>query len=351
MGNNCTVLPLSQVPSTQAVPFATVFGIISIFASVGNITSLIVFLKCTNMESNSYKFYVSLTISDVIVGLVVAPISSLQMLMGVNCAVNTVYLVFRPLVAITGMTCCIIAFDRYLSITKNIAYPNMMTKYRIIFLILVPWLFPLLLTATKFSSNELHYWFLLFLFILCYCIMITSYQKLKKHLRLRYNQFTENQHMQMMIHAQNVKAVNLVNTINIVFVICTLPLFCYRILMLHNFYTSGSKKWFASMNPTLNAIAQCAFQFNSCLNPILYFRKVNEFVLLWRRLTRRRNRVGVLRIGSEVSRNKERRSTRSSAITKSSPSKEAPNNSTADSANQSRQRKNAFVFYTVNTVS
>lgn len=135
--------------STITPPITYVYGIFficgALVAVVGNVLALLVLWIPTH-RSRSNKILTSLAISDLLVGIVVFPITAYQVLNNEelsNCSVDYIRVYFA--VTLTGssvLTLGVVALDRYLLLTNFTNYDKKSTIYAVTAVVTLAWLIP-----------------------------------------------------------------------------------------------------------------------------------------------------------------------------------------------------------------
>ena len=139
--------------STLHPPLTTVFGasfmLISIMATVANGLVLIIIWKPGHHNvTSTTKLLTSLAVTDLLVGIIVSPLSSWQVLnYKLNvCEIDYARRYFSIFLGITsGLTLALISYDRYILLTKLTNYNKYMTKRKLIILLIFVWLVPTLM--------------------------------------------------------------------------------------------------------------------------------------------------------------------------------------------------------------
>ena len=138
--------------SSLETPLTTIFGAmfisISVFASVTNGLVLFVLWKPGGKVTTSTKILTSLAVSDFLVGMILSPLTSWQVLSKSlnDCRVEYTrrYLVLL-LTGSSVLTLGLISYDRYILLLKLGNYSKYMTRWKLITFLLFAWLVPALI--------------------------------------------------------------------------------------------------------------------------------------------------------------------------------------------------------------
>ena len=240
----------------------------SFIASVMNVTVLIFFTKIRSLQNKSDLHILSLAIGDALIGLILSPISVLQVsdkTFG-NCFVNGFGGFLGLLLAIATVTVMVIAYDRYIKIRELERYDIVMTKRRFLVLLLFPWFTPLLYIIAKLAGKEISVFTILVSIVFNCVTLVYSYKKIT-------NALQERSHANVMVlHRQNVKSFRFIRLLVGIYLSLSSGAALYRILSAVDFYLSCSNGliWYRKNKSVIMATARLMFQINSVCNPILY---------------------------------------------------------------------------------
>ena len=279
------VSTLSEVPENARTFFAITFGINSVVATVMNVTVLLLFTKVRSLHNKSDLHILSLALGDAIIGLVLSPISVIQVSNKNydNCFVNKLGSFLVTLLGITAFTVMMIAYDRYIKLSKLERYDIIMTKRRFLVLALFPWFTPIFLIIGKVIGRKTFTWTILFLYVFNYVVLIYSYRKIKLLLQERSSTLVANTQV---LHRQNEKSFRIIRLLISIYLSLSSGAFIYRILTAIDMYFGLN--WYRNNEPIIMAIGQLLFQVNSVFNPMLYFIKHSEIRRSFKRLVGRR---------------------------------------------------------------
>ncbi|XP_057293675.1 5-hydroxytryptamine receptor 4-like [Hydractinia symbiolongicarpus] len=275
-------------------PLVTVFGVLFSFIAVATVLGNILVLAVLRLGINGKKsnhILTSLAISDLLVGLILAPLTSWQLITRNlhNCEVEAVRVYFTAFLICTSLlTVALIALDRYILLTKLGHYRRCMTSKRTSILILFAWLIPGIAPLLRFVGK---YTYLSILILICFgsfLLLILSYYYLTK--AVREKEKTLNSHRRdsrICFHLdsrrskkQRAREKAHIKLAKIVIIIVMCHFFC---LISTNIWIAFDllKVAYSFISPLTH---QCLYlaalvtsQINSCLNPVIYFLKNPEF--------------------------------------------------------------------------
>ena len=312
-----TRMTIIQPPITYIYSlFFIVGGIIAIIAN-----AIVLRILCfPEYRSRSNRILTSLAISDFLVGLVVFPLTSFQILNHAslnNCSVDFTRAYFSLL--LQGSSClslAVISYDRYILMTKIQIYHRRYMKRTIIILIFLAWFVPAATPFLRFVDSLPYLGVTLTIFIIPYVVLCTSYflitnavrkqeALLKKHyadsmnievgkvneaaavtpsspdrtdqvphtneeIKVEQKALTKNQ---MKKEKSHIKLAKQVIILLLAYFFCVTPLLLWLILEFAN-----------TLNPFLSPFtlqniylfAMVTISWNSCINPIIYYAKNPE---------------------------------------------------------------------------
>lgn len=156
----CTVLYFEDltVPWTHVI--GAVYISLSVLITLENVVSLFIFLKSNMRHSKSNRIVTSLVCSDLLVGMITLPFSAYQ-LIGENNVKNCTIDVIRISLSVitigtSSLNVGLIAFDRYLLLTRLTTYRQQRTDLRIAAAIMATWLIPLCCLPFRFIYIRLY---------------------------------------------------------------------------------------------------------------------------------------------------------------------------------------------------
>lgn len=301
--------------------YAVFFIVGCIVAVLGNILALIIIIRFPS-RSRSTKMLIPLTLSDLLVGIIVLPITIYQVLHYDNldnCAYDYTRVYCSAFFqGASVLTLAIIAFDRYLLMTKMKTYQKARTKNVMLVLIIVAWLIPGLIPILRWVNKAAYLASISTIFIVPFITLLVCYSFITKALKeqqARLRKYKTESNQQSIISSENqnqieqsstssemqskqsnilkdsngeklkrqlmtksqinskkshIKVAKSVALLLIAYFFCTIPLITWLILDLINikyqFMTS-----YAHQNLYLFAMVLIAY--NSAINPLIYFWK------------------------------------------------------------------------------
>ena len=306
--------------SVLGPPLTTVFGamfiVTSIAAAAGNGFVLFVIWRPGYNIASSTKILTSLAVSDLLVGIVSSPLTCWQVINYISlkvCDIDIIRRYFLFFLCVTsGLTLALISCDRYIHLTKLTNYNKYMTKRKLVALLLLAWLVPALIPVfqLRIFGRYVYLLGLLFCFFGILIVLSFSYccifrlirrkeKKLKnydiplavvdsdknKKFREYYKKSNDNgsdidcndkgRSRQRALGERKYVALGKSAAVLIIcFLLCNSPFSLWSILVLLN-----ARYNFLEMKAIqiLYVISTWAAQFNSCVNPLIYFLKNPEF--------------------------------------------------------------------------
>ena len=303
---NCTTrMSLLEPPLTFI--FGFMFIVTSVMAAAGNGFSLFIIWRPGLKLTSSTKILTSLVVSDLLVGIILSPLTCFQVLNYIslnNCEIDYArrYLFFF-LCNTSGLTLVVISYDRYILLTKLTNYNKFMTKKKLIILLILAWLVPALipLLQLKIFGPYVYLFGILTVFLGALVFLIISYSCIVKVIRQKEKQLRTHEVNLATVESSNdnvsyeknknikesdisrkrqrreKKYVALAKSVSIL-ILCFLlfngPISIWTILSLLNV-----KHGFVDHKiiQVCYIIASFTAQFNSCINPFIYFSKNPEF--------------------------------------------------------------------------
>ena len=285
--------PLSRVPDNVRIYFAIMFGINGLVATTMNVTVLILFTRVRSLHNKSDLHILSLAIGDAIIGLILSPISVVQVSNKnfENCFVYKLGSFLVVFLGISAFILMVIAYDRYIKIRELERYDIFMTKRRFIMLLLFPWVTPLLCVAAKLSGEVIYTFTVLALHVFINVTFVYSYKKIAIVLQERSCLSVANVEV---LHKQNEKSFRFIKLLVSIYLSLSSGIAIYRILTAVDMYVPNGIKWYRKNRGIIMATGQLLFQINSVCNPILYFIKHSDIRKECTRfLRKRRASVGI----------------------------------------------------------
>ena len=169
MFNTTATTMTSEIPDSNCVlrmnelqsPATLIYSILSIFgglgASLGNLLVLIIIWRPTQ-RTQSHKILTSLAISDMLVGVLLFPLFSAQLLSTDHLLQNCLYDYAREYITTVTigsslMGLGVVSYDRYILMTKYGQYKDIMTSRKITILVTISWGFPAVSPTLRFLGK------------------------------------------------------------------------------------------------------------------------------------------------------------------------------------------------------
>ena len=297
--------------------FGAMFIVTSIVATTGNGFALLIIWRPGYKITPSTKILTSLAVSDLLVGIVSSPLTCWQILNYISlkvCDIDHVRRYFLFFLCVTsGLTLALVSYNRYIYLTKLTNYNKYMTKRKLVALLVLAWLVPALIPLFQFRTFG-HYVYLfgvLFCFFGILIVLFSSYccifrlirrneKKLKtygvplavvdsdknnKFHGNRKNSRDKRKHNNLndgnggsrqraLGERKHVALGKSAAVLIICFLLCNSPISIWIILFLSN-----AKHGFLDVKATqvFYVISTWTAQFNSCVNPLIYFLKNPDF--------------------------------------------------------------------------
>lgn len=157
----CLYFPVRSFEVTRLIVASSVFatilnGLMIIAATIGNALVILAIFKTRELRTNGNTLIFFLAVTDFSVGTVVQPLFAAFEITTIlkkppNCAVVVVYTVTRALCSILSLvTVLLVGLERSLAIFKPLKYSSLVSKRRLVFLVLGIWLFWTLIVMSRF---------------------------------------------------------------------------------------------------------------------------------------------------------------------------------------------------------
>lgn len=157
----CLYFPIRSFEVTRLIVASSVSaislnGLMIIAASIGNALVIMVIFKTRELRTNGNILIFFLAVTDFSVGIVVQPLFMAFELTTILkktpiCSVVVAYTVTRALCSILSLvTVLLVGLERSLAIFKPLKYTSLVSKRRLVFLVLGIWLFWTLLVMSRF---------------------------------------------------------------------------------------------------------------------------------------------------------------------------------------------------------
>ena len=252
-------------------------GITSIFicitASIENIIILLTLSWYKNLHTSTNGLLASLALSDLLVGLTLAPLHALQLLspnLLNHCLVDEIRRYLSTLlIGASAFTIGGISYDRYLHMSKLMNYRDYMSKKKVTGIIFFCWLIPALIPVIRyvfksekayFSAIVIGVALVLGTLLACYILIIASMRYRGRWIHIS-RQFEERQ----------LRTLRTVIIILTTFILMILPICLHHIVFIAFPTTDIHTK------VKLYMVGQTLAMLNSSANPVIYYFRNPEF--------------------------------------------------------------------------
>ena len=312
---NCTTRMSTLKPPLTTI-FGSLFILISIMATVGNGFALIIIWKPGRKITSPTKLLTSLAVFDLLVGIILSPLTCWQVIDYISlnvCEIDYARRYFYFFLCVTsGLTLALISYDRYILLTKLTDYNKYMTKRKLIILLILAWLVPDLIPVFQLKMFGPYIYFLgivicffgiLVVLIISYCCIArvirkkekkvlthvkelplaetstdtTNCEKGKEPSNLTKNNRVNEKDISKNVEQREKKYVALAKSVAILilcFLLLNSPVSIWTILSIVNVKYDFVNKYFMDI---FYITASLTAQFNSCINPFIYFFRNPEF--------------------------------------------------------------------------
>ena len=334
--NMCqTRMTIIQPPITYIYSiFFIIGGIMALFA---NLIVLRILWIPDYRSSRSNKILTSLALSDFLVGLVVFPLTAVQILSHEslnNCNIDFTRVYFSLL--LEGSSClslAVISYDRYILMTKMRIYHKRYVRRAMVIFIFLAWFIPGITPFLRYVGSLPYLAVTLTIYIIPYIVLCTSYilitNAVKKQELLLKNHYlksmnmqvgivneavtqdletansaevavnkTENKrrkcqttpthHQKMKEEKSHIKLAKQVTILLLTYFFCVTPLLLWLILEFANILKPFISPY---ANQNLYLFAMLTISWNSCINPIVYYTKNPEIRRGFRKLFKIRQNI------------------------------------------------------------
>ena len=272
---------LVQFHRTSLLSLCVLHFIFSPVATFGNILVIRALWKASSMPANIKKFFLSLAVSDLAVGLFAQLMYAVVLRMAADgghnfdllCpTISTVSHFFLFLLACASfLNVTAIAVDRLLVITLHLRYRELVTSERVIIALVSIWIASVVAASLFVAVNTSS----AIVVVICEFVgilfttvaYIHIYRAVRHHQNQIHSQLQHQDSQAMELFREKKAAFNAVH-FYVIFVACYLPNFCSTILLITD--SSQISFWLA-------ASVTCLFVLlNSSLNPVVYCWRYRE---------------------------------------------------------------------------
>ena len=286
-----------RLTSAASIVLSLWFSLSGLAAVTGNAVVLWLFYKNESLRTISNRFLASLSVADLLVGLVKEPA-----LIVIRCLLEPPkhYILFKVMItlwihttAATTFNVCCVSLDRFIAIRLPLRYQDIMTKKRCYTAIIFVWLISLGLPFTRMSvddDNRAILWFSLTfitfvvpLFVVSFCYICIFKEARKQFRRILAGQNPRNYDENVRVRTmQNFKAIKTVGFVLGVCIIAWMP--SLVLLSVNCYYMAANEhcknyKLLSVSWPWVEAIALTS----SAINPWIYYFRNEEFRQAFRR--------------------------------------------------------------------
>lgn len=244
-----------------------------IVAIIGNLLVLVSILRAYSLFSPSITLLCSLSMSDLLVGLVLQPLYIANSLTGNSPLKQALNTTVFAVCGVSLLTMAVISVDRFLALHYHMRYPNLMTRHRAIYTTVTLWIFVFMLSFLNFWTINAYYLTSAASILICLLVSTVCYIKIycivKQHqLQIHTQQKavetnTTDINQTMLRSTKNAK-----NTFiyYIVMILCYTPVFVAMAILFIS-PSHWNKGWI---------LADTVVFMNSSINPFLYCWRLRE---------------------------------------------------------------------------
>ena len=285
MKGNCSEEHLSTAASIVLSVWLSLSGLAAV---TENVVALWLFYKHESLRTISNRFLASLSIADVLVGLVIDPYWIVIRCWNLRRVQRKLLMITKMLriltTAATTLNSCCVSIDRFIAIRFPFRYQDSLTKGRCFAVIILVWLISLSLPFLMFSREGMELCvFIAFTICLvpllvvsfCYIIIFKLARKQFRRILLAKNIPDSGENIRVRV-VQNLKAIK---TVGFVLSACIITWMPSVVLQLVKFYYMEEEKRCRLRklkfveSPWVEAIAFTS----SAINPLIYYFRNSDF--------------------------------------------------------------------------
>ena len=277
-------LPLNNLEESLMIPFLFTFSSISVISTLLNLTTFILYFKSAHLKGKrSIKLLLSLAVSDLLVGMVVAPVSIAQILLKniSQCHfINIIAKASHIILILVLMIMCTITLEQYLKIVKQDVYQQVLTSCRFKVFLAAPWIISSLVLVIGVISSVTAVLIVVVAWLILFFIIFLMYWRIYIHLQNRQKLWNieENSHVLAAIHKQNKRSTTMMLLLVMGIAFCYILGYSSKAVHVLEYYQIGEFPWLHTWRKYyLGITANILQQSNSILNPILYNCRSTEF--------------------------------------------------------------------------
>ena len=291
MKGNCSEEHLSTAASIVLSVWLSLSGLAAV---TGNVVALWLFYKHESLRTISNRFLASLSIADVLVGLVIDPYWIVIRCWNSQRVQRKLSMITKMLwihtTAATTLNSCCVSIDRFIAIRFPFRYQDSLTKRRCFAVIILVWFISLSLPFLMFSKEGMELCVLIAFTIclvpllvvsFCYIIIFKLARKQFRRILLAKNIPDSGENIRVRV-VQNLKAIK---TVGFVLSACIITWMPSVVLHLVIFYYMEEEKRCRLrklefvVSPWVEAIAFTS----SAINPLIYYFRNSDFRRAFRR--------------------------------------------------------------------
>ncbi|XP_057308189.1 trace amine-associated receptor 8c-like [Hydractinia symbiolongicarpus] len=255
-------------------------------------------------KTKSYEFLQSLAASDLLIGIILGPLTAWQLFdqnIRLNCYADMArgYLMVL-FVGSSNIKLALIAYDRYILLTKLKNYKQYMTTRKYVFLITFSWICPALVPILKFGGKFVYLCLANVVFMSATVILILSYfcliRVVKKQESVMQSHKKNSITLQKLRGPTTIlnekstfkrqKLENVTLTLILAHLICTVPMFVWTLANLTDAFFHGLNHY---VEHVMYLCAVTMYQMSSCCNPVIYFFKNSSFTKCVKKMLHRKS--------------------------------------------------------------
>ena len=261
-------------PETFVIINCVLNAPLMVICILGNALVLAVIIRTPSIRSPSMIMLCSLAVSDLLVGFIAQPLFIADEVIKEN-------LVLYRVSAMIGFSACgvslatitLISIDRFLAVQYHMRYATLVRQSRVIFIIVMIWLFTFVCSGFHIWNNFLHH--LLSAIYIAICLIISTFCYIRIYLTVRHHRShikAQQQAVQYRYAEQNTSMMRLKRSALNTFLFYIFMIACYfPTYVLLTIFGLGYMEW--AMEWT---IASTVVFMNSSINPILYCWRIRE---------------------------------------------------------------------------